>query len=94
MKSPMCSASSAAAAAAAASPPDTKRGRLLSLLRPALSFAWKTAAALLSLYLFICSLTFLSSSFRILGGRNLSSLFEGDLLSNPVVGVMIGEEED
>ncbi len=51
----------------------------------------KTVVALLSLYLFICSLTFLSSSFRILGGKNLSSLFESNLLSNPVVGVMIGE---
>jgi len=44
-----------------------------------------------SLYLFVCSLTFLSSSFRILGGRNLSSLFSSsEVLSNPVVGVMIG----
>ena len=37
------------------------------------------------------SLTFLSTSFRILGGRNLSSLFADDsLLANPVVGLMIG----
>ena len=44
-----------------------------------------------SLYLFVCSLTFLSNSFRILGGRNLSSLFSSsEVLSNPVVGVMIG----
>ena len=35
----------------------------------------KTSGILLSLYLFVCSLTFLSTSFRILGGRNLSSLF-------------------
>ena len=43
------------------------------------------------LYLFVCSLTFLSSSFRILGGRNLSTFFsQSELLSNPVVGVMIG----
>jgi len=45
----------------------------------------------LSLYLFVCSLTFLSTSFRILGGRNLSSLFsDSEVLSNPIVGVMIG----
>ena len=51
----------------------------------------KTVSILVSLYLFVCSLTFLSSSFRILGGRNLSSLFSSsDVLSNPVVGVMIG----
>ena len=38
-----------------------------------------------------CSLTFLSTSFRILGGRNLGSLFADDsLLANPVVGLMIG----
>ncbi len=51
----------------------------------------KTAAALASLYLFVCSLTFLSSSFRILGGKNLGSLFESKLIANPVVGVMIGK---
>jgi hypothetical protein len=51
----------------------------------------RTVGILLSLYLFICSLTFLSSSFRILGGRNLSGFFaQSELLSNPVVGVMIG----
>ena len=51
----------------------------------------KTVSIFISLYLFVCSLTFLSSSFRILGGRNLSSLFSSsDVLSNPVVGVMIG----
>jgi len=51
----------------------------------------KTVGILLSLYLFVCSLTFLSTSFRILGGRNLSSLFsDSQVLSNPIVGVMIG----
>lgn len=51
----------------------------------------KTGGILLSLYLFVCSLTFLSTSFRILGGRNLSSLFsDSEVLSNPIVGVMIG----
>ena len=51
----------------------------------------KTLGLLLSLYFFICSLTFLSNSFKILGGRNLSGLFsQSELLSNPIVGVMIG----
>lgn len=51
----------------------------------------KTGGILLSLYLFVCSLTFLSTSFRILGGRNLSSIFSNSqVLSNPIVGVMIG----
>lgn len=51
----------------------------------------KTLGILVALYLFICSLTFLSTSFRILGGRNLSKLFSSsELLSNPIVGIMIG----
>jgi len=46
---------------------------------------------LVALYLFICSLTFLSTAFRILGGRNLSNLFHNSqILSNPIVGIMIG----
>ena len=51
----------------------------------------KFVGFLAALYFFICSLTFLSTSFRILGGKNLSSLFsDSDLLSNPIIGVMIG----
>jgi len=51
----------------------------------------KILGLLLSLYFFICSLSFLSDSFRILGGKNLGALFSNsELLQNPVVGVMIG----
>ena len=51
----------------------------------------KLIGFLAALYFFICSLTFLSTSFRILGGKNLSSLFsDSELLSNPIIGVMIG----
>jgi len=43
------------------------------------------------LYFFICSLSFLSDSFRILGGKNIGALFSNsELLKNPVVGLMIG----
>lgn len=43
------------------------------------------------LYFFICSLSFLSDSFRIIGGKNIGALFSNsDLLKNPVVGLMIG----
>jgi len=46
---------------------------------------------LLCLFFFICSLSFLSDSFRILGGKNIGALFtNSDLLKNPIVGVMIG----
>ncbi|OQV17583.1 Sodium-dependent phosphate transport protein 2B [Hypsibius exemplaris] len=51
----------------------------------------KALAALLLLYMFVISLDLLSSSFRILGGRAAGRTFqESELLSNPVVGLMIG----
>lgn len=62
-----------------------------NLLQRIASPILKTFGILIALYLFICSLTFLSTSFRILGGRNLSKLFSSsELLSNPIVGIMIG----
>ena len=43
------------------------------------------------LYLFICSLSFLSSAFRLLGGRAAGRAFsENKILSNPIAGLMIG----
>lgn len=50
----------------------------------------RLAALLLLLYFFICSLTFLEGSFRLLGGRKASQIFESEFLHNPVVGLMIG----
>ena len=47
-------------------------------------------ALLLLLYLFICSLTFLTDAFRLLAGKNAGTIFSGDALKNPIVGVMIG----
>jgi len=53
--------------------------------------ALKIASMLTCLYFFVCSLSFLSDSFRILGGKNIGALFSNsDLLKNPVVGLMIG----
>merc|ERR1719436_1855055 len=53
-----------------------------------------TAARILGLLTclyFFCSLSFLSDSFRILGGKNIGVLFsDSELLKNPVVGLMIG----
>ena len=56
---------------------------------------WMTGLArflslLLLLYLFICSLTFLTDAFRLLAGKNAGTIFSGDALKNPIVGVMIG----
>jgi len=63
------------------------RSQLQRLASPIL----KTLGIIAALYLFVCSLTFLSTAFRILGGRNLSNLFQNsDILSNPIVGIMIG----
>merc|ERR1712168_1525576 len=51
----------------------------------------KVISLLTCLYFFICSLSFLSDSFRILGGKNIGALFsDSELLTNPVVGLMIG----
>lgn len=43
------------------------------------------------LYTFICSLDFLSSAFRLLGGKAAGEAFASNkILSNPVAGLMIG----
>lgn len=60
-------------------------------MKEALVVTAKLLSLLACLYFFICSLSFLSDSFRILGGKNIGSLFSNsELLKNPVVGVMIG----
>lgn len=60
-------------------------------MKETITVATKIVSFFLCLYFFICSLSFLSDSFRILGGRNIGSLFSNsDILKNPVVGVMIG----
>ncbi|KAF4531929.1 hypothetical protein B566_EDAN000958 [Ephemera danica] len=55
--------------------------------------AWgiaKGCTLLLLLYLFVCSLDLLSSSFQLLGGRTTGEIFGHPLLANPIVGLMIG----
>ncbi|XP_046575606.1 LOW QUALITY PROTEIN: sodium-dependent phosphate transport protein 2A-like [Haliotis rubra] len=43
------------------------------------------------LYMFICSLDFLSSAFKLLGGKAAGQVFQNnEILSNPVAGMMIG----
>ena len=43
------------------------------------------------IYLFICSLTFLSSAFRLLGGKTAGEVFSSDsLLVNPLAALVIG----
>ena len=51
----------------------------------------KTISVISLLYIFICSLGFLSSSFRLLGGKAAGRFISNsELLQNPVVGLMIG----
>ena len=61
------------------------------VIKEVLLAALKIASMLTCLYFFVCSLSFLSDSFRILGGKNIGALFSNsDLLKSPVVGLMIG----
>jgi len=42
------------------------------------------------LYFFICSLTLLSNSFKLLAGQNTSALTNNEYVANPVVGLIVG----
>lgn len=62
-----------------------------STARRAVTVTGKIVALTALLYLFICSLTFLSSAFRLLGGKAAGRFISNsELLQNPVVGLMIG----
>lgn len=51
----------------------------------------KAACLVGLLYLFICSLDFLSSAFRLVGGKTAGKVMsQNEVLKNPVVGLMIG----
>ncbi|KAF4531928.1 hypothetical protein B566_EDAN000957 [Ephemera danica] len=55
--------------------------------------AWgvlKGSAMIILLYFFICSLDLLSSSLQLLAGKTTGNLFQNELLTNPLVGLMIG----
>jgi sodium-dependent phosphate cotransporter len=51
----------------------------------------RLVSLLVLLYIFICSLTFLTDAFRLIAGKSAGEIFVGnEVLSNPVVGLMIG----
>ncbi|XP_070546832.1 sodium-dependent phosphate transport protein 2B-like [Ptychodera flava] len=51
----------------------------------------KVVLLLALLYMFICSLSFLSAAFRLLGGKTAGEAFSSNaVLSNPICGLMIG----
>ena len=56
-----------------------------------LEIIFRALALMTLLYIFICSLGFLSSAFRLLGGRAAGRVIsKSELLQNPIVGLMIG----
>lgn len=60
-------------------------------MKKALILLVRLALALLCLYFFVCSLSFLATAFRLLSGRHGGKIFGNtELLQNPVVGVMLG----
>ncbi|CAG5118655.1 unnamed protein product, partial [Candidula unifasciata] len=65
----------------------TKKQKILRTI----SYTVKIILVFGCLYMFICSLDFLSSAFRLLGGEAAGKVFQqSDILTNPVAGLMIG----
>ncbi|XP_057208042.1 solute carrier family 34 member 2b isoform X2 [Triplophysa rosa] len=63
------------------------RGKVLRVLTSTL----KTVLLLGFLYMFVCSLDVLSSSFQLVGGKAAGDIFKDNaVLSNPVAGLVIG----
>jgi len=63
------------------------KGKILKVLWLIL----KLITVLASLYFFICSLSFLSSAFQLLGGKSAGEVFaRSKILNNPIIGLMIG----
>lgn len=61
--------------------------RLVSIVTVFIKFC----LVLISLYLFVCSLSLLSTAFKLLGGKTAGAIFsKSELLNNPIVGLMIG----
>ncbi|XP_069947694.1 sodium-dependent phosphate transport protein 2B [Cherax quadricarinatus] len=50
----------------------------------------KVVLVLCFLYFFICSLDFLSSSFRLIAGKTTGDVMNNQYVKNPIVGLMIG----
>ena len=65
-------------------------GRVLGIKGWVIGFA-RFISVVLLLYIFVCSLTFLTDAFRLLAGKSAGDVFAGnEVLHNPVVGLMIG----
>jgi len=50
----------------------------------------KAVALLTLLYFFICSITFLEAAFKLVSGKSAGKIFGNPVMSNPIVGLMIG----
>ncbi|XP_012943081.1 sodium-dependent phosphate transport protein 2B [Aplysia californica] len=65
----------------------SQNGKILRVI----GYFVKVILVLAALYMFICSLDFLSSAFKLLGGEAAGKVFQqNDILSNPVAGLMMG----
>lgn len=63
------------------------KGKVIKVL----TLILKMLIVLASLYFFICSLSFLSSAFQLLGGKSAGEVFaRSKILNNPIIGLMIG----
>ncbi|XP_063682867.1 sodium-dependent phosphate transport protein 2B-like isoform X2 [Bolinopsis microptera] len=63
------------------------KGKVIKVL----TLVLKMLIVLASLYFFICSLSFLSSAFQLLGGKSAGEVFaRSKILNNPIIGLMIG----
>ena len=61
----------------------------ISSVKEVLLTVVKVISLLTCLYFFVCSLSFLSDSFRILGGKNIGSLFSNsDLLKELFINIV------
>jgi len=61
-----------------------------SNFRSYLNGTFKALALLTLLYFFICSITFLEAAFKLVSGKQAGAIFGNEVMSNPIVGLMIG----
>ncbi|XP_065340696.1 sodium-dependent phosphate transport protein 2B-like [Cloeon dipterum] len=74
-------------------PPESKKWRDMNGKERAMRLfliCGKTVALLALLYLFVCSLDLLSMALQLVGGKATGEIFSNPLMSNPMVGLMIG----
>ena len=59
-------------------------------IRTVLIMIFKIVSLLCCLYFFIVSLELMTTAFRLVAGVNASKIFDNDILTNPLAGLMLG----